>query len=79
MLLQFFFWHICRVMIVQIVVYAGHVLYIIENLGYVVTYDDDGAFLVDLFQHLEFRRVLFRSRTSAFEICGRCRCSAHRE
>ena len=49
MLLQFLSWHICRVMIVQIVVYAGHVLYIIENLSYVVTYDDDGAFLVDLF------------------------------
>ena len=52
MFLQFFFWHICSVMIVQVVVYAGHVLYIIENLRYVVTDDDDGAFLVDLFQHL---------------------------
>ena len=51
MFLQFFFWHICRVMIVQVVVYAGHVFYIIENFSYVVTYDDDGAFLVDLFQH----------------------------
>ena len=52
MFLQFFFWHICRVMIVQVVVYAGHVFYIIEYFSYVVTYDDDGAFLVNLLQHL---------------------------
>lgn len=59
MFLQFFFWHICRVMIVQVVVYAGHVFYIIENFSYVVTYDDDGAFLVDLFQH--FVHLLLKS------------------
>ena len=59
MFLQFFFWHICRVMIVQVVVYAGHVFYIIENLRYVVTYDDDGTFLVDLFQH--FVHLLLKS------------------
>ena len=59
MFLQFFFWHICRVMIVQVVVYAGHVFYIIENLSYVVTYDDDSTFLVDLFQH--FVHLLLKS------------------
>ena len=52
MLFQLFSWHICRIVIMQVLVYAGDVLHVVEHLGYIVTDDDDGAFLVDLLQHL---------------------------
>ena len=51
MLLQFLSWHISRVVVMQVMVDAGDVLHIVENLCDVMTHDDDGAFLVDLFQH----------------------------
>ena len=52
MLFQLFSWHICRIVIMQVMVYAGDMLHVVEHLGYIVTYDDDGALLVDLLQHL---------------------------
>ena len=36
----------------QVLVYAGDMLHVIEHFGYIVTDDDDGALLVDLLQHL---------------------------
>ncbi len=52
MFLQFFSWHIRRIVIMQVMVYAGDVLYVVEHFGYIVAHDNDGALLVDLFQHL---------------------------
>ena len=52
MLLQFLSWHIRRIMIMQMMVDAGNVLDIVQYLCNIVAYDDDSAFLVDLFQHL---------------------------
>ena len=52
MFFQFFSWHVCRIVIMQVMVYAGDVLHVVEHFGYIVAHDDDGAFLVDLFQHL---------------------------
>ena len=52
MLFQFFSWHICRIVIMQVLVYTGDMLHVIEHFGYIVTDDDDGALLVDLLQHL---------------------------
>ena len=52
MFLQFFSWHIRRIVIMQVMVYAGDVLHVVEHFGYIVAHDDDGALLVDLFQHL---------------------------
>ena len=52
MLFQLFSWHICRIVIMQVLVYAGDMLHVIEHFGYIVTDDDDGALLVDLLQHL---------------------------
>ena len=52
MFFQFFSWHICRIVIMQVLVYTGDVLHIIKHFGNVVAHDDDGAFLVDLLQHL---------------------------
>ena len=52
MFLKFFSWHVCCIVIMQVMVYAGDVLHVIEHFGYIVAHDDDGAFLVDLFQHL---------------------------
>ena len=52
MLFQFFSWHICRIVIMQVLVYAGDMLHVVEHFGYIVTDDDDGALLVDLLQHL---------------------------
>ena len=52
MLLQFLSWHIRRIVIMQMVVDAGNVLDIVQYLCNIVAYDDDGAFLIDLFQHL---------------------------
>ena len=51
MFFQFFSWHICRIVVVEMMIYAGDVLYVIEHFGYIVTDDDDGAFLVNLLQH----------------------------
>ena len=51
-LFQFLPWHISCIVIVQMVVDAGDVFHIVEHLGDVVAHDDNGAFLVDLFQHL---------------------------
>ena len=52
MLFQFLSRHICRIVVVEMMIYAGDVLYVIEHFGYIMAYDDDGAFPVDLFQHL---------------------------
>ena len=52
MLFQFFSWHICRIVIMQVLVYAGDMLHVVEHCGYIVTDDDDGALLIDLLQHL---------------------------
>lgn len=52
MFFQFFSWHIRRIVIMQVMVYAGDVLHVVEHFGYIVAHDDDGAFLVDLLQHL---------------------------
>ena len=52
MLFQLFSWHICRIVIMQVLVYTGDMLHVIEHFGYIVTDDDDGALLVDLLQHL---------------------------
>ena len=52
MLLQFLPWHIRRIVIMQMVVDAGNVLDIVQYLCNVVAYDDDGAFLINLLQHL---------------------------
>ena len=35
----------------QVMVYAGDVLHVVEHFGYIVAHDDDGAFLVNLLQH----------------------------
>ena len=52
MLFQFLSRHICRIVVVEMMIYAGDVLYVIEHFGYIMTYDDDCALPVDLFQHL---------------------------
>ena len=52
MLFQFLSRHICRIVVVEMMIYAGDVLYVIEHFGNIMAYDDDGAFPVDLFQHL---------------------------
>ena len=52
MLFQFLSRHICRIVVVEMMIYAGDVLYVIEHFGYIMTYDDNGALPVDLFQHL---------------------------
>ena len=52
MFLEFFLRHVGSIVIVQMVVHAGDVLHIVQHFGNVVAYDDDGAFLVDLLQHL---------------------------
>ena len=52
MLFQFLSRHICRIVVVEMMIYAGDVLYVIEHFGYIVTDDDDGALLVNLLQHL---------------------------
>ena len=52
MLFQLFSWHIYRIVIMQVLVYAGDMLHVVEHFGYIVTDDDDGALLVDLLQHL---------------------------
>ena len=39
-------------MIMQVLVYTGDMLHVVEYFGYIVTDDDDGALLVDLLQHL---------------------------
>ena len=52
MFFQFFSRHICRIVKMQMMVHTGDVLHIIKHFGNVVAHDDDGAFLVDLLQHL---------------------------
>ena len=52
MFLQFFSRHICSIVIMQMMVDASNVLHIVQYLCNIVAHDDDGAFLVDLFQHL---------------------------
>ena len=52
MLFQFLSRHICRIVVVEMMIYAGDVLYIIEHFGYIMAHDDDGALPVDLLQHL---------------------------
>ena len=52
MLFQFLSRHVCRIVVVEMMIYAGDVLYIIEHFGYIMAYDDDGALPVDLLQHL---------------------------
>ena len=52
MLFQLFSWHIRRIVIMQVMVYAGDVLHVVEHFCYIVAHDDDGAFLVNLLQHL---------------------------
>ena len=52
MLFQFLSRHIGRIVVVEMMIYAGDVLYVIEHFGYIMAYDDDGALPVDLFQHL---------------------------
>ena len=52
MLFQLFSWHIRRIVIMQVQVYTGDMLHVVEHFGYIVTDDDDGALLVDLLQHL---------------------------
>ena len=52
MLFQFLSRHICRIVVVEMMIYAGDVLNVIEHFGYIMAYDDDGALPVDLFQHL---------------------------
>ena len=52
MFFQFFSRHICCIVVMQMMVHTGDVLHIIKHFGNVVAHDDDGAFLVDLFQHL---------------------------
>ena len=52
MLFQLFSWHICRIVIMQVLVYTGDMLHVVEHFGYIVAHDDDGALLVDLLQHL---------------------------
>ena len=52
MFFQFFSWHIRRIVIMQMMVYAGDVLHVVEHFGYIVAHDDDGALLVNLLQHL---------------------------
>ena len=52
MLFQFLSWHICRIVVVEMMIYAGDVLNVIEHFGYIMAYDDNGALPVDLFQHL---------------------------
>ena len=52
MLFQFLSRHICRIVVVEMMIYAGDVLYVIEHFGYIMAYDDNGALPVDLFQHL---------------------------
>ena len=52
MLFQLFSWHICRIVIMQVLVYTGDMLHVVEHFGYIVTDDDDGALLVNLLQHL---------------------------
>lgn len=51
-LFQFLPRHVGCIVIVQMLVDAGDVFHIVEHLGDVVTHDDNGAFLVDLLQHL---------------------------
>ena len=52
MLFQFFPRHVGGIVVMQVMVHAGDVLHIVQYLGDVVAHDDDGALLVDLFQHL---------------------------
>ena len=52
MFFQFFSWHICCIVIMQMMVHTGDVLHVIKHFGNVVAHDDDGAFLVNLLQHL---------------------------
>lgn len=52
MLFQFLSRHICRIVVVEMMIYAGDVLYVIEHFGYIMADDDNGALPVDLFQHL---------------------------
>ena len=52
MLFQFLSRHICRIVVVEMMIYAGDVLNVIEHFGYIMAYDDNGALPVDLFQHL---------------------------
>lgn len=52
MLFQFLSRHIGRIVVVEMMIYAGDMLYVIEHFGYIMTYDDNGALPVDLFQHL---------------------------
>ena len=52
MLFQFLSRHICRIVIMEMMIYAGDVLNVIEHFGYIMAYDDDGALPVNLFQHL---------------------------
>ena len=52
MFFQFFSRHICCIVIMQMMVHTGDVLHIIKYFGNVVAHDDDGAFLVNLLQHL---------------------------
>ena len=47
MLFQFLSRHICRIVVVEMMIYAGDVLYVIEHFGYIMTYDDNGALPVD--------------------------------
>ena len=51
-LFELFPWHICRVVIMQVMIDTGDVLHVVKHFGDVVTHDDDGALLVDLLQHL---------------------------
>ena len=55
MLFQFLSRHICRIVVVEMMIYAGDVLYVIEHFGYIMAYDDDGALPVDLpqYNHLD--------------------------
>ena len=48
MLFQFLSRHICRIVVVEMMIYAGDVLYVIEHFGYIMAYDDNGALPVDL-------------------------------
>ena len=52
MLFQFLSRHICRIVVMEMMIYAGDVLNVIEHFGYIMAYDDNGALPVDLFQHL---------------------------
>ena len=68
MLFQFLSRHICRIVVVEMMIYAGDVLYVIEHFGYIMAYDDDCALPVDLFQTVENLLVLCRgvSRKETF-------------